>query len=80
MLLTHRRSVATDHAVEQVECTQSDGLVLVIKTLQDEIFVSLNTLGMSLEDLGHCHQAQILHYTDTQALRQTDRRQTKTSM
>ena len=68
MLLTHRRSVATDHAVEQVECTQSDGLIFVIKTLQDEIFVSLNTLGMSLEDLGHCHQAQVLHYTDTQTL------------
>ena len=52
----------SDHAVEQIESSQSDGLVLVIKTQKYQVLVSLNALGMSAEDLGHRHQAQVLHW------------------
>ena len=42
-----RRSY-TDHSVEEVEGAQSDGVILVVETLQDEIFVRLHTLRVSL--------------------------------
>lgn len=54
------------HAVEQVESPQADGLVLVIQTLQDEVLVGLDRLGMSLQYLGHGQQAQVLHYEQRQ--------------
>lgn len=34
--------VASYHAVQQVESSQADGLVLVIQTLKDEVFVRLH--------------------------------------
>ena len=53
------------HAIQEVEGAEADGFVLVIKTLQYEVLVGLHTLGMSLEDLGHRHQTQVLHCTST---------------
>ena len=59
---TATTTTATYHAIEQVESSESNGLILVIKTLQDQVLVSLYTLGMSAKDLGHRHQSKVLHY------------------
>ena len=50
------------HAVEQVQSSQADGLVLVVQTLEDQVLVGLDRLGVGLQDLGHGQQPQVLHY------------------
>ena len=54
--------VGTHHAVQEVEGPQPDGLVLVVQTLEDQVLVGLDRLGVGLQDLGHGQQAQVLHY------------------
>ena len=50
------------HAIEQVQSSKADGLILVVQTLEDEVFVRLHWLGVALQDLWHGQQAQVLHY------------------
>ncbi len=50
------------HAVQKVESSQAYRLILVVQTHHDEIFVSLDTLGMSLEDFWHCQESKVLHW------------------
>ena len=52
----------TNHATEKVKGTQTNRLILVIETLQHEVLVSLDTLRVSLQDLRHRQQTQVLHY------------------
>jgi len=49
------------HAVEEVEGSEPDRLVLVVKALQNEVLVRLHGLRVGLQDLGHGQQAQVLH-------------------
>lgn len=49
------------HAVEEVEGSEADRLVLVVKALQNEVLVRLHGLRVGLQDLGHGQQAQVLH-------------------
>lgn len=49
------------HAVEKIQSPQSDGLVLVIQTLQDQVLVRLHRLRVRLKDLGHSQQTQVFH-------------------
>lgn len=44
------------HPVEQIERPEANGLVFVIETLQDEVFVGLYRFGVSFQDLGHRQQ------------------------
>ncbi len=50
-----------DHAVEEVEGAQTDRLVLVLQTGQDEVLVRLDALRVVLQDLVHRQEAQVLH-------------------
>ena len=36
----------THHSIQEVEGPQSDGLVLVVQTLQNKVFVGLHRLGV----------------------------------
>lgn len=51
----------THHSIQEVEGPQPDGLVLVIQTLQNEVFVGLHRLGVRSQDLGHGQQPQVFH-------------------
>jgi len=42
-----------DHAVEEIERAQADGLVFVVQTLHNEVLVGLDALGVGQQDLGH---------------------------
>ncbi len=50
------------HAVEKVQRSQSNRLVLVVQAHHDEILVRLHTLRVCFEDFRHRQQSQVLHW------------------
>lgn len=51
----------TYHAIQEVQSSEPDRLIFVIQTLENEVLVRLNRLGMCFQDFGHRQQAQVFH-------------------
>lgn len=49
------------HAVKKIKSPETNGLVFVVQTLQDQVLVGLHRLGVGLQYLRHGQQTQVLH-------------------